>query len=137
MRVFVKNNNQRRGKPLADEDVSTYKDLRAKARIAPVVAHGTRLINLFPIDDAILELSREMSGTRWNAARELRHGGIWVSEWVERCGAGKRTRVFAERSGISGKTSCAGRWTTETVRKPSCTCAERAGSSGKASCEVG
>ncbi len=59
MQVFVKNNNQWRGKPLEDEDVSTYKELCAKARIAPVVAHDTYLINLCAVDSEILRRSRE------------------------------------------------------------------------------
>jgi deoxyribonuclease-4 len=58
MQIFVKNNNQWRGKPLGDEDVATYKELRAKASIAPVVAHDTYLINLCARDRSILRKSR-------------------------------------------------------------------------------
>ncbi|MEX0737082.1 MAG: hypothetical protein WD182_06540, partial [Bacteroidota bacterium] len=46
MQMFVKNNNQWKGKPLTDEDVSTYKKLLQESRIDPVVVHDTYLINL-------------------------------------------------------------------------------------------
>jgi len=59
MQIFVKNNNQWRGKPLADNDVSTYKDLIAKSRISPVVAHDTYLINLCAVSPEILRKSRD------------------------------------------------------------------------------
>jgi deoxyribonuclease-4 len=58
MQIFVKNNNQWKGKPLADEDVATYKELRAKASITPVVAHDTYLINLCARDRSVLAKSR-------------------------------------------------------------------------------
>jgi len=58
MQVFVKNNNQWHGKPLTDEDVATYKELRVKSSIAPVMAHDTYLINLCAMDENILAKSR-------------------------------------------------------------------------------
>ncbi len=58
MQVFVKNNNQWHGKPLTDEDVATYKELRVKSSIAPVMAHDTYLINLCAADENILAKSR-------------------------------------------------------------------------------
>jgi deoxyribonuclease-4 len=57
MQVFVKNNNQWHGKPLADEDVATYKELQAKSSIRPVMAHDTYLINLCAADESILSKS--------------------------------------------------------------------------------
>ena len=58
VQMFVKNNNQWRGKPLAENDVSTYKDLLAKSSIGPVVVHDTYLINLCAKDNTILRKSR-------------------------------------------------------------------------------
>jgi deoxyribonuclease-4 len=58
IQVFVKNNNQWHGKPLEDEDVITYKELRAKSGIAPVMAHDTYLINLCAKDKILLKKSR-------------------------------------------------------------------------------
>lgn len=59
MQMFVKNNNQWKGKPLTDEDVSTYKKLLRESRIHPVVVHDTYLINLCAVDKEILKKSRE------------------------------------------------------------------------------
>ncbi len=58
MQMFVKNNNQWRGKELSDEDISTYKNLLRESRIGPVVVHDTYLINLCASDLQILRKSR-------------------------------------------------------------------------------
>jgi deoxyribonuclease-4 len=58
LQMFVKNNNQWKGKELTDEAVETYKAARSKARIGPVVVHDTYLINLCAVDPVILEKSR-------------------------------------------------------------------------------
>jgi len=59
LQMFVKNNNQWKGKELTDEDVATYKAARSKARIGPVVVHDTYLINLCAVDPVILQKSRD------------------------------------------------------------------------------
>jgi deoxyribonuclease IV len=59
MQMFVKNNNQWKGKKLSEEDVSTYKKLLRESSIGPVVVHDTYLINLCAIDKEILKKSRE------------------------------------------------------------------------------
>jgi deoxyribonuclease IV len=59
MQMFVKNNNQWRGKNLSEEDVLTYKNLLRESRIGPVVVHDTYLINLCATDKQILQKSRE------------------------------------------------------------------------------
>lgn len=59
LQLFVKNNTQWRGKPISDEDAATYKELISKARISPVVAHSTYLINLCAADMIFLRKSRE------------------------------------------------------------------------------
>jgi len=58
MQMFVKNNNQWRGKELTDEDISTYKKLLQESSIGPVVVHDTYLINLCATDKEILWKSR-------------------------------------------------------------------------------
>jgi deoxyribonuclease IV len=58
IQMFVKNNNQWRGKPLAESNISTYKDLLAKSSIGPVVVHDTYLINLCAKNKIILRKSR-------------------------------------------------------------------------------
>jgi deoxyribonuclease-4 len=59
MQMFVKNNNQWRGKKLTAEDVSTYKKLLTESSIGPVVVHDTYLINLCATDKDILQKSRD------------------------------------------------------------------------------
>lgn len=58
LQMFVKNNNQWQGKPLTDEDVSTYRSAISEARIGPVVVHDSYLINLCAVDPSILARSR-------------------------------------------------------------------------------
>ncbi len=58
LQLFVKNSNQWYAKPLAAEDISTYKKLLAESRIGPVVVHDSYLINLCAVDKAILQKSR-------------------------------------------------------------------------------
>jgi len=58
MQMFVKNNTQWKGKPLAESDVSTYKKLLSESSIGPVVVHDTYLINLCATDKLILKRSR-------------------------------------------------------------------------------
>jgi deoxyribonuclease IV len=58
MQMFVKNNNQWRGKKLTEEDISTYKKLLPQSSIGPVVVHDTYLINLCAVDKLILKKSR-------------------------------------------------------------------------------
>jgi deoxyribonuclease-4 len=58
MQLFVKNNVQWNAKPLAGEDVASYKKLLRESNIAPVVVHDTYLINLCAKDKVILQKSR-------------------------------------------------------------------------------
>ncbi len=58
IQMFVKNNNQWRGKPLTPNEAATYKGLLAKSSIGPVVVHDTYLINLCAKDKRILRKSR-------------------------------------------------------------------------------
>lgn len=59
LQMFVKNNNQWRGKPLTDKDVATYKEALSNANLGPVVVHDTYLINLCAVDPVTLQRSRE------------------------------------------------------------------------------
>jgi deoxyribonuclease-4 len=58
MQMFVKNNNQWKGKELSDEDISTYKKLLRESSIGPVIVHDTYLLNLCAMDKQILQKSR-------------------------------------------------------------------------------
>ena len=46
LQIFVKNNNQWKGKPLSDEEVQQFRTDRAKSGLVDVVAHTCYLINL-------------------------------------------------------------------------------------------
>lgn len=58
IQMFVKNNNQWKGRKLDAQDVATYKELLAKSSIGPAVVHDTYLINLCARDKSILRKSR-------------------------------------------------------------------------------
>jgi len=58
MQMFVKNNTQWKGKPLAEKDISTYKKLLSESSIGPVVVHDTYLINLCATNKVTLKRSR-------------------------------------------------------------------------------
>lgn len=58
MQMFVKNNNQWHGKPLSENDASTYKDLLLKSSIGTVIVHDSYLINLCAKDKTTLRKSR-------------------------------------------------------------------------------
>ena len=58
LQMFVKNNNQWKGKPLTDEDVTAFRQARTDTGIGPVVVHDTYLINLCAVDPEILKKSR-------------------------------------------------------------------------------
>lgn len=58
LQLFVKNSNQWKGRPLSDDDVSTYKKLLRESRIGAVVVHDTYLINLCAVNEEILQKSR-------------------------------------------------------------------------------
>ena len=59
MQMFVKNNNQWRGKELMTEDIVTYKKLLRESSIGPVIVHDAYLINLCATSTDILLKSRE------------------------------------------------------------------------------
>jgi deoxyribonuclease-4 len=94
MQMFVKNNNQWRGKELSDEDISTYKKLLRESSIGPVVVHDTYLINLCARDAQILRKSRaalkdeldrcEVLGVEYLNFHPGSHVGAGESEGIKR-----------------------------------------------------
>ena len=71
MQMFVKNNNQWRGKRLTKDDISTYKELLLKSSIASVVVHDTYLINLCAKNKTILRKSRSALKDELNRCETL------------------------------------------------------------------
>jgi len=71
MQMFVKNNTQWNGKPLTDDDVSTYKKLLSESSIGPVLVHDTYLINLCATDKMILKKSRAALKDEFDRAERL------------------------------------------------------------------
>lgn len=57
IQIFLKNSNQWRGRPLTEDDRRRFREAKAGAGIAPVVAHGSYLINLASPDDDLYEKS--------------------------------------------------------------------------------
>jgi deoxyribonuclease-4 len=58
MQVFVKSNNQWRGKPLGEDEIGMFRKLRSECGLSPVMAHDTYLINLCAKDPELLHKSR-------------------------------------------------------------------------------
>jgi len=71
MQIFSKNNNQWKGKPLADPDIINYKNEAKKTNIRPVVVHSSYLINLCAKDKSTLKKSRESFLDELNRCRLL------------------------------------------------------------------
>jgi len=94
LQVFTKNNNQWHAKPLAGEEIENYKRKIAEARIAPVVAHDSYLINLCAPNPDILERSRtalideltrcEQLGIQLLNFHPGSHGGAGEEEGIKR-----------------------------------------------------
>jgi deoxyribonuclease-4 len=94
MQMFVKNNNQWRGKELTVEDISTYKKLLRESSIGPVVVHDTYLINLCAVNKEILQKSRdalkdeldrcEMLGVEYLNFHPGSHMGAGEKDGIER-----------------------------------------------------
>lgn len=59
LQIFLKNNNQWRGKPLTDECIARFRREMEAGDLAPVFAHASYLLNLAGSDDGLLEKSRE------------------------------------------------------------------------------
>jgi len=57
IQIFLKNSNQWRARPLTPEDRNRYVDAQAGSGIAPVLAHGSYLINLAAAADPVREKS--------------------------------------------------------------------------------
>lgn len=90
--MFVKNNNQWRGKQLSAKDIATYKELRSKARIGPVIAHSTYLINLCAVEDRLLAKSREAFKDELMRCEQLGIEGLNVHPGAHR-GAGEQEGI--------------------------------------------
>ena len=59
MQIFTRNQTQWKAPPLPLEEVARFRAEQARAGIAPVVAHGSYLVNLASPDPALLARSRE------------------------------------------------------------------------------
>lgn len=71
MQLFVKNNVQWSAKPLAENDLASYKKLLSESNIGPVVVHDTYLINLCAKDQTILKKSRAALKDEFDRAEQL------------------------------------------------------------------
>jgi deoxyribonuclease-4 len=94
LQVFTKNNNQWNAKPLAGDDIQTYRRKIAEANIAPVVAHDSYLINLCATKPDILKKSRAAFIDELTRCEELgiqllnfhpgAHGGAGEEEGIKK-----------------------------------------------------
>ncbi len=94
LQVFTKNNNQWSAKPLDNNDIQSYKRKISEARIVPVVAHDSYLINLCAVNPGILKKSREAFVDELNRCEQLgiqllnfhpgAHGGAGESDGIKK-----------------------------------------------------
>jgi deoxyribonuclease-4 len=113
MQVFVKNNNQWKGKALDVDDIRNYKTAQAKSTIAPVLAHAAYLINLGAVSARILQKSRdafvdeltrcELLGISGLNVHPGSHGGAGETEGMKRIAesidiAHERTAAYRTRT---------------------------------------
>ena len=59
VQIFSRNPRGWKAKPLTDEEVALFKQVRRKTKISPVIIHANYLINLAAADREVLEKSRE------------------------------------------------------------------------------
>lgn len=71
MQIFSKNNNQWKGKPLTEQDITNYKKEAKKTSIQPVVVHSSYLINLCAKDKTTLKKSRDAFFDELNRCQRL------------------------------------------------------------------
>jgi deoxyribonuclease IV len=71
LQIFAKNASQWRGRPLPPEEIGEFRAKVKTARIAPVVSHGSYLINLASGDAALRRQSLEAMGDELDRAEAL------------------------------------------------------------------
>jgi deoxyribonuclease-4 len=59
MQIFTRNQTQWKAPPLPEEEIARFRGEQGRTGIAPVVAHGSYLVNLASPDPALLARSRE------------------------------------------------------------------------------
>ncbi len=69
--IFAKNASQWRGRVLPPEEIREFRARVAAARLAPVVSHGSYLINLATASPALLHQSMEAMGDELDRAEAL------------------------------------------------------------------
>jgi len=88
-RFFTKNNNQWKGKPLADEDIRLFREAVERAGLRRPCAHDSYLINLASPDDALWQKSLDALVDELQRAEALglygvvMHPGSFVSSSEE------------------------------------------------------
>jgi len=71
LQIFSKNASQWRGRPLPSEEIAEFRRAVAHSTIAPVVSHGSYLINLATASPALLEQSMTAMGDELDRAEAL------------------------------------------------------------------
>lgn len=71
IQMFTRSPNRWAGPPLTDEQVETFRSVRAETGIDPVIAHSAYLINLASPDDVLWERSRVLATEELSRAVRL------------------------------------------------------------------
>jgi deoxyribonuclease IV len=89
VQIFTKNNNQWRGKPLADDDVASFREALERTGVRRPCAHDSYLINLASPDDVLWQKSLDAFVIELERAEALglegvvAHPGSFVSSSEE------------------------------------------------------
>ncbi len=108
LQVFTKNTNQWASKPLADAEVTAFREACANAKLGALVAHNSYLINLGSPDDGLWERSIQAMVVEVERAEQLginelvfhpgSHMGAGEEAGIERVAAGVK-EVLARTAG--------------------------------------
>jgi deoxyribonuclease-4 len=113
IQIFVKNGNQWRGRPLADDEADAFRTAHAGSAVGPLMAHASYLINLASAEGEMREKSVEALADELARCSRLGVGGLVVHPGAH-LGAGDEAgcervaaaldRVLAAVSGVSPPT---------------------------------
>ena len=109
VQIFTKNNNQWKGKPLADDDISRFREAIVRTGIRMPCAHDSYLINLASPDEALWSKSLEAFIIELERAEALGLVGVVMHPGAS-VGCERRGSPRTDRDGDSS-----GRWKRRTA----------------------
>lgn len=96
--IFTKNGNQWRARPLATEDIKSFRDQVDHAGLGPVFSHASYLINLATANDALRRQSLAAMGDEIDRAESLGLLGVVLHPGAYTSGSEADGLAFIARS---------------------------------------